>query len=136
VRSWGHGGGRLDTVPTKTPSLLLPLAIVVADAPPVGALAERTYYFLAELTPAEARGLEGTRARFRMVLDSLEDEANHNFDCVAAAGMHASVLQRLGQEAADAMPVEAKLWVIDFPPGLGFPPLREYPLVDAVRVGP
>jgi hypothetical protein len=102
----------------------------------VDSRAEREVYFLADLTPAEARRLEGKRARFRVILVSLEDGLTHSWDCVAPAGLHASMFLRLGQEAADAMTVEARLWVIDFPPGLGFPPLREYRLVDAVRVGP
>ena len=62
--------------------------------------------------------------------------ATHSFDCLAPPGLAAGVYLRLGQEAADEMVVEGRLWVIDFPPGLGFPPLREYRVVDAVRVRP
>jgi hypothetical protein len=40
-----------------------------------------------------------------------------------------------GREAADEMTVEARLKVIDHPLGFGFPALREYRLLDAVRVG-
>jgi hypothetical protein len=116
------------------PLLLLPLAFAAGDVPRLECRVERAYYLLADLTPAEARRLEGKRARFRVVLDSLEDFATHSWDCQAPAGMHATVFLRLGQEPADAMTVEAKLWVIEFPPGLGFPPLREYRLLDAVRV--
>jgi hypothetical protein len=67
------------------------------------------------------------------VPDSLEDEATHSFDCLAPEGLHASVYLLAGEEAADEMTVEATLRVIDHPPGLGFPALREYRLVDAVR---
>jgi hypothetical protein len=76
------------------------------------------------------------RARSRVVLDSLEEVATHRFDRLAPDGLHTSVYLRLGQEPADEMTVEARLWVIDFRPGLGFPPRREYRLVNAVRVGP
>jgi hypothetical protein len=62
--------------------------------------------------------------------------ATHSFDCLAPPGLAAGVYLRLGQAAADEMVVEGRLWVIDFPPGLGFPPLREYRVVDAVRVRP
>src|SRR5262249_10509481 len=110
--------------------------LAVADVPlsRTHGRVERSCYSLAGLTPAEARCLEGQRARFRVVLDSLEDGVTHSFDCRAPDGVHASVYLRLGQEPADGMTVEARLWVIEFPPGLGFPPLREYRLVDAVRV--
>jgi hypothetical protein len=92
--------------------------------------------FLADLTPAGARRLEGKRAQFQVSLDSLEDVATHSFDCLAPPGLAAGVYLRLGQEAADSMLVEGRLWVIDHAPGFGFSPLREYRLVDAVRVGP
>jgi hypothetical protein len=118
--------------------LLVPLAFAAGDVPSrrVEGRVERGVYFLADLRPAEARRLAGRRARFRVVLDSLQDVATHSFDCLAPDELHASVYLRLGQEAADAMTVEARLWVIDFPPGLGFPSLREYRLVNAVRVRP
>jgi hypothetical protein len=67
-------------------------------------------------------------------LDSAED--NNCFDCVAPDGLHASVCLLAGQEAADDMTVKATPVIIDHPPGFGLPPLREYRLVDAVRVGP
>jgi hypothetical protein len=118
------------------PLLLLPL-LAVADVPGprVDPRAERAVYFLADLTPADARRLDGRRARFRVSLDSTQD--NNCFDCVAPGGLHASVCLVAGQEAADDdMTVEATLVIIDHPPGFGFPALREYRLVDAVRVGP
>jgi hypothetical protein len=113
------------------PLLLLPL-LAAADLP--GPRVERGVYYLADLTPADARRLDGRRARFRVALDSAED--NNCFDCLAPPGLHASVCLLPGQEAADDdMTVEATLVIIDHPPGFGFPPLREYRLLDAVRVG-
>jgi hypothetical protein len=102
--------------------LLLPLAFAAGDvrSARIDSRAERTFYVLAELTPAEARRLEGTRARFRVVLDSLEDDATHSWDCVAPDGLHASVFLLAGEEAADEMTVEARLVVIDHRPGFGF----------------
>ena len=122
-------GGRSPPGPPSAPR--------VADAPSprTDTRVERACYFLADLTLAEARRLEGKRARFRVVLGSLEDVATHSFDCVAPDGTHASVYLRLGQEAAASMVVEGRLWVIDHAPGLGFPPWRECRVVDAVRVG-
>jgi hypothetical protein len=118
------------------PLLLLPLAFGAGDVTSlrIDSRAKRAFYVLADLTPAEARRLEGKRARFRVALDSLEDVATHSFDCAAPAGLHASVYMRPGQEPADEMTVEARLWVIDFPPGFGLPGFREYRLVDAVRL--
>jgi hypothetical protein len=84
---------------------------------------------------AEARRLEGKRARFRVVLDSAEDFVDHSWDCLAPDGLHATVYLRPDQEAADMMTVEARLVIIDYPAGFGFPPLREYRLRSAVRVG-
>jgi hypothetical protein len=57
-------------------------------------------YFPADLTTAEARRLEGKRARFRVTVDSLEDIATHSFDCVKPAEFHASVYLMTGQEIA------------------------------------
>jgi hypothetical protein len=49
--------------------------------------------------------------------------------------LHVSVFLLSDQKAADMMTVEARLVVIDHPAGWGFPPLRDYRVVDAVRVG-
>jgi hypothetical protein len=48
-----------------TPLLLLPLAFAAGDVPGTrpDCRAEREFYVLADLTPAEARHLEGKRAR-------------------------------------------------------------------------
>jgi hypothetical protein len=114
--------------------LLLPLAFAAADVPRAECRGERAFHVLADLTPAEARHLADDRTRFRVALDSLEDEATHSFDCMAPAGLYASVFLLAGEEAADEMTVEATLVIIDQPPGLGFPGFREYRLVDAVRL--
>jgi hypothetical protein len=103
-------------------------------APRAECRVEPTFHVLAELTPAEARHLAGRPARFRVALDSLEDEATHSFDCLAQAGLYASVFLLAGQEAADEMTVEGRLVVIDWPPGFGFAGFPEYRLVDAVRL--
>jgi hypothetical protein len=88
-----------------TAFLLLPLALAAADVPRAECQVERAFHVLAELTPAEARHLAGRRARFHVVLDSLEDEATHSFDCLAPAGLYASVFLLAGEEAADEMTV-------------------------------
>jgi hypothetical protein len=113
---------------------LLTLAFAAADVPSprIDGRVGRAFYVLADLTPAEARRLDGRRARFRVSLDS-EGEDNA-YDCLAPDGLHASVFLLTGEEADD-MTVEATLVIIDHPPGFGFPPLREYRLVDAVRGG-
>jgi hypothetical protein len=77
---------------SMTPLLLLPLLATDVPGPRVDHRAERGVYFLADLTPAEARRLEGKRARFRVVLDSLEDLATHSFDCVARPGRAAGLV--------------------------------------------
>jgi hypothetical protein len=112
--------------------LLLPLAFAAADVPRADTRVERACHVLAELTPMEARHLAGRRARFRVVLDSTGEDS---FDCVAPDGLHATVYLLPDQEPADEMVVEARLKVIDHPPGFGFPALREYRLLDALRVG-
>jgi hypothetical protein len=117
------------------PILLLPVTLAVADVPRVNTRADHDIYFLADLTPAEARSLAGKWARYRVVLDSLEDEAAHSWDCLAPDGLHASVILMADQEAADMMTVEARLVIIDYPAAIGFAALREYRLRDAVRVG-
>jgi hypothetical protein len=119
-----------------TPLLLMPLAFAVGDVPSprIDSQVERAFYLLADLTPAEAGRLEGKRARFLVTLDSLEHVLTHSYDCLAPPGLAAGVYLRLGQEAADSMVVEGRLWVIDHAPGLGFPPLRECRVVDAVRL--
>jgi hypothetical protein len=71
------------------------------------------------------------RWRFRVALDSLEDDATHSYDCVAPDGLLAGVFLPAGQEAADDMTVEARLVIIDWPPGFGLPGFREYRLLDA-----
>jgi hypothetical protein len=116
------------------PLLLLSLILALADVPRVDTRAGHDVYFLADLTPADARSLAGKRARYRVVLDFLEDEATHSWDCLAPDGLHASVFWMPDQEAADMMTVEARLVIIDHPAGWGFGPLREYRLRDAVRV--
>jgi hypothetical protein len=60
-----------------------------------------------------------------VALDSLEDVATHRFDCLAPAGLFAGVFLLAGQEADDDMTVEARLVVIDWPPGFGCPRFRE-----------
>jgi hypothetical protein len=119
-----------------TAFLLLPLAFAAGDVPRADSRIERTAHVLVELTPIEARHLAGRRARFRVALDSLEDEATHSFDCLAPEGLHASVYLLAGEEAAGEMTVEATLRVIDHPPGFGFAGFREYRLLEAVRVSP
>jgi hypothetical protein len=112
--------------------LLLPLAFAAGDVPRADTRVERACYVLAELTPIEARHLDGKRARFRVALDSSGEDS---FDCLAPDGLHASVYLVPDQEPADEMVVEARLKVIDHPASFGFPALREYRLLDAVRVG-
>jgi hypothetical protein len=111
---------------------LLPLAFAAADVPRADSRIERTAHVLAELTPLEARSLDGKRARFRVVLDSTGEDS---FDCVAPDGLHATVYLLPDQEPADEMTVEARLKIINHPASFGFPALREYRLLDAVRVG-
>jgi hypothetical protein len=66
---------------------------------------------------------------------SLDSEGDDNaYDCVAPDGLHASVFLLPEQKAADDMTVEATLVIIDHPAVFGFGPLREYRLVNAVRV--
>jgi hypothetical protein len=119
------------------PILFLAVLSPVADGPGhrPDTRAGRTCHDLARLTPADARSLAGKRARYRVVLDSLEDFATHSFDCVAPEGLHATVFLLADQEAADEMTVEARLVIIDYPAAVGFAALREYRLRDAVRVG-
>jgi hypothetical protein len=110
------------------PTLLLPLTVALADVPRVDTRPEREVYYLADLTPANARSLAGKQARYRVVLDSLEDEATRSYDCVAPDGLHASVFLLPDQEAADMMTAEARLVIIDHPASWGFPALSEYRL--------
>jgi hypothetical protein len=102
-----------------TPFLLLAVLAPVAD--PQGhrpdTRAERTYYCLADLTPAEARLLEGKRSRFRVTLDSLADESTYSPDCQAPAELFPRVSLPAGQEDAHDITVEARLVVLDWPPG-------------------
>jgi hypothetical protein len=46
------------------------LLCALADYPRHVIRVERTHYTLEELTPTDARSLEGKRARFRIALDS------------------------------------------------------------------
>jgi hypothetical protein len=113
--------------------LLLPLAFAAGGVPHTTSQLERTYHVLETLTPAEARRLEGKRARFRVTLDSTGDDS---FDVLAPLGLHATVYLAPDQEPADEMTVVARLVIIDHPASWGFAALREYRLVEAVRVWP
>jgi hypothetical protein len=53
---------------------LLSMLCDLADGLRLESRVERNYHVLHDLTPAEARNLEGKRAGFRIALDSLEDD--------------------------------------------------------------
>jgi hypothetical protein len=88
---------------------------------------------LAALTPGADDPGRRPDTRFRVVLDSTGDD---RFDCLAPDGLHATVYLVPNQEVADMMVVEARLVIIDHPASWAFAALREYRLVEAVRVWP
>jgi hypothetical protein len=116
---------------------LLALFLIAGDFPRGSAEVERTFT-LSALTAHQAAQLEGKRARFRISLDSAEEQDGKYtaYDCLAPDGLIAGVWLLPGQEVRDEMTVEARLVVIDHRAAWGFPALREYRLMDAMACRP
>jgi hypothetical protein len=71
---------------------LLALPLAAGDIPRTSPAVEQTFT-LSELTPAQAAELQGRRARFRIALDSAEEQAGTitTCDCLAPDGLAAGV---------------------------------------------
>jgi hypothetical protein len=118
--------------------LLLLLALCPADAPQATDDRAERAVELATITPAEARRLDGRRARFVVQLNSLPDCRGWYTACdvVAPIGLHASV-HFVGERGWDGI-VQATLHVIEHrawvaPDGTRIESFSEYWLADAVR---
>jgi hypothetical protein len=120
--------------------LIASAAPALADAPsPNGVDADGVHDFAA-LTFQDALSLQGHPARYRVVLDSLPDEAGDYvlFNCLSPVGESRTVYLLPGQDVADRMTVEAVLVVRQCPPSEGpggahFEGFTEFRLMDARR---
>jgi hypothetical protein len=121
-------------------ALLAAVLPVLADAPsPGGGEAVVTHDFAA-LSLADALRLQGHPARYRVVLDSLPDEAGGFvlYDCVSPVGESRTVYLLPGQDVEERVTVEAVLVIKQMPPSVGpggtfFPGFTKFRIVDARR---
>jgi hypothetical protein len=122
----------------KTPFLIALLTLCPADVPQGPDDRTVRAYELATLTPAEARLLEGRRARYLVVRDSLPDwEGRYtSYDAVAPLDLCASVYF-IRERDCDGI-VEATLTIVEHrawttPDGTCFEAFTEYRLMDTRR---